>query len=421
MIKKMSQILCSNGRVQKLDPVGACLLAGALFTSAATADSWPGFRGFSQSHFDGPEPPLHWGAESGTAWTTKLPGTGQSSPVVWGDNVYVTTVEGANKETLYLLCFSLLSGEKKWARTWESSFPEKDSDYISKGAPTPAIDADRLYVLFESGDLFGLTHLGEEVWRRKLTEDYGKFEGNHGQAASPVLTGHGVVVLVDQQGQSFIASFDKASGETQWKTDRNTSTAWSSPVVIERDGGTEIVTSGSGLYAAYHAGNGKMIWSYEGLDGNNVPSPATDGSIFLVGSRKKGANLALKVEGEDVREAWVAEDATSAFGSPLIHAGRAYYVSDAGIIYCYRVKTGEPLWDARIDDSTWASPLGVDDRIYFFGKGGKTTVIAASDEFRIVAENQIEVDTKDRVYGYAAVDGKFIFRLGSRLICISSE
>ncbi len=395
------------------------LLIGCALLSLAGDKNWPGFRGLAQSSCSDKNLPLNWTIETVPTWRSQLAGIGQSSPVVWEDQVYITSVEGPNKETLHLESFEVATGKKLWSKTWGSSFPEKDSDYISKAAPTPVVDVDRLYVLFESGDLIALSHKGEELWRRELTKDYGKFEGNHGQASSPVLTDDGVIILVDQKAQSFIASFDKNSGETQWKTDRDTSTAWSTPIVLNRGGRTEVITSASGSLTAYDPKNGKELWTHLDLDGNNVPSPSTDGNLFLIGSRKKGANLAIRAGDAKTEVAWIAEDATSAFGSPLIHAGRAYYVSDAGIAFCYRLETGEPLWDERIGDGTWASPLAAGDRVYFFGKNGKTTVIKPSDSFESIAENEIEVDPKDRVYGYAVADGKFIMRLGGELVCLA--
>ena len=396
----------------------ALLLAGALATGAT---DWPGFRGFSQSHTGDTNLPLKWTEETKPAWRAALPGTGQSSPIIFGANVFVTSVEGTNKESLHLLCFDLATGTERWRKQWTSSAPEKDSDYISKAAPTPAADADRVYALFESGDFIALTHDGKELWRRELATDYGPFEGNHGQGSSPSLTGHGVVVLVDHKGQSFIASFDKATGVTQWNTDRETSSAWSTPLVVERGGREEIIASASGSLIAYAPANGERLWERDGFDGNNVPSPTTDGEHLLIGSRKKGANQAVRLDGRTVADGWLAAEATSAFGSPLIHRGRAYYVSDAGLVYCYRLADGEPLWDGRIGDSTWASPLAAGERIYFFGKNGRTTVIAPADELAVLAENALSVDPKDRVYGYAVADGRLVFRLGSELVCLAGK
>jgi outer membrane protein assembly factor BamB len=390
--------------------------------AGANTNSWPGFRGSNQSHAGAPLP-LHWSAESGVAWETALRGTGQSSPVIWNDRLFVTSVDGASKEQLHLLCLELSTGKELWRRQWESTQPETASDYISKAAPTPAVDAQRAYVLFESGDLFAVTHDGAPVWQRQLGVDYGRFEGNHGQASSPVLVPGAVAILVDQKADSYILALDRDSGETAWKTSRDTSSAWSTPVLIERNGRLELIASASGSLAAYDPKTGSLLWAHEGLDGNNVPSPTTDGSLFLIGSRKRGENRALRAESDSKDSfvtAWIAEAATSGFGSPLLHDGRAYFVSDAGIVYCYQAESGKLLWDSRIGDSTWASPLASDGRLYFFGKNGITTVMKPSDTPEVLAENKLVVDSKDRVYGYAVAPGKLVFRLGNQLICVAT-
>lgn len=404
-----------------LSLAAAAFTLGAVGTVESAAANWPGFRGFSQCHTDDNQLPVHWDHETKSAWQVDLPGIGQSSPAVWGDHVFVTSVEGANKEILHLLCVELATGRELWQLSWKSSFPEKDSDYISKASPTPAADNERVYALFEGGDLIALTHDGKEAWRRRLTDDFGAFEGNHGQGSSPVLTEQGVVVLVDQKGPSFIASFDKSTGKTQWKTDRDTTTAWSTPLVIQRAGRAEIVVSASGTLAAYDPTDGAVLWSRDDFDGNNVPSPVFDGDTVLVACGKKGASRAMRIKNGQCGVAWIANEVSSAFGSPLIHRGRAYFVSDAGIAYCYGLASGDLLWDERIGGSTWASPLAAGDRIYFFGKNGRTTLVRASDHFEIEAECEIAVDAKDRIYGYAAAGGRLIFRLGSRLICFSGQ
>jgi len=319
-----------------------------------------------------------------------------------------------------VLAFDLDSGRELWQREWSSSFPEQDTDYVSKAAPTPAVDAERVYVLFESGDLFALSHVGKEIWHRAITRDFGPFEGNHGQGSSPLVAHNAVVVLVDHKGPSYIVAFDQADGTTRWRTDRSTSSAWSSPVLVERHGKGEVITRASGSVIAYDPTDGSVRWSHEGLDGNNVPSPTTDGSLVLVGTRKKGANLALRVAADDTTAvAWTSPVATSAFGSPLLHQGRAYFVSDAGIAYCHRLDSGELLWDERIGDSTWAAPLAAGERVYLFSKNGQTTILRSADTFEVLARNTLEVDPKDRLYGYAVAKDRFVFRFGSRLLCVT--
>ena len=165
--------------------------------SANPVDVWPAFRGAGSSTSLAENLPLKWSERDGVAWTTKLPGAGQSSPVIWRDRVFVTTAVGGNKETSSVVCVVLSSGRVLWRKDFESSQPAKVNGYISQAAPTPAVDAQRIYAFFETGNLVALDHDGRVTWQRSLTDDYGKFLGNHGLGSSIVLTDDAVIVLVD--------------------------------------------------------------------------------------------------------------------------------------------------------------------------------------------------------------------------------
>jgi outer membrane protein assembly factor BamB len=161
------------------------------------------------------------------------------------------------------------------------------------------VDADRLYALFESGDFFSLDHDGKTIWSRKLTEDFGKFGGDFGQGASPVLTQSGVVVLADHDGESWIASFNKSTGEILWKTDRETALSWASPLVIERAGNEQIICSSGGSVTSYNANDGELLWSYTDVVGNTVPSPSIAGDNIVISGGDRQANLVLQLDETD--------------------------------------------------------------------------------------------------------------------------
>ena len=150
----------------------ACLLS---LTLVPAQYNWPGFRGSGDSHSDARNLPLEWSDSKNLAWTANLPGYGQSSPVVWRDKVFVTSVAGENKERLFITSLELKSGRLLWTREYASSFSMKDSNTVSKAAPTPAVDRQRLFVFFESGDLFAFDHRGKLVWPRELAREYGDF------------------------------------------------------------------------------------------------------------------------------------------------------------------------------------------------------------------------------------------------------
>lgn len=196
-----------------------CFLAQA---SIAAAANWPEFRGQGDSLGGSSRPPLTWGPAKNVAWNSATPGYGQSSPVVWGNRIFLTSVEGADKETLYVFCLDLRSGRELWRRQSAATERGKNNDMTSKAAPTPCVDLDRLDVFFESGDLMALNHDGQSLWARKLTQEYGRFEGNHGVGSSPRLTCRGLAVLAAHAGPCYSLLADKNSGKTLWWTQCDT-------------------------------------------------------------------------------------------------------------------------------------------------------------------------------------------------------
>ena len=391
---------------------------GAVFSDDVPARHWPGFRGGGNSVSSVQTLPERWNDDS-VAWRASLPGYGQSSPVIWGDCLFTTSAEGADKETLHILCHDRETGAELWRREFRNSAPEKVTRYISRSAPTPVVDARRVYALFESGDLISLTHEGQMVWKRNLSGDYGPFEGNHGQGASPALSSRGLVVVMDHKGDSFIVSFAKNTGKTLWKTPRDTSSAWASPVIRRRaDGGEEIVCSASNTVAGYDPARGTLLWNFNDVADNNVPTATAFGGWIFVGSSSKNNSLLLRFEKGQPEVVWKAAEASSSFGSPLIHNRRVYLVNKAGVLFCYALESGRLLFDRRLPASTWASPLGAGNRIWFFCKDGSTVVMESADTPRELSAASLKVAGDNRVYGYAVAPGKFVFRLGDELICV---
>ena len=402
------------------------MLAALLCTSAPSfvfASNWTGFRGESFSHSDAEGLPQRWSEDTGIEWRVTFPGEGQSSPVVWGDRIFVTSIEGPQKETLWVHCVSMETGALLWSEKFASSFEEENTDYVSKAAPTPLVDGEGLYVFFESGDLIAMTHGGSLVWHRDLVSDYGPFLGNHGIGGSPAQTEEGVILSVDHDGPSYIAMFSKADGETLWKTGRDNSTAWSSPAIYQNTNGvSEILVSSGGSVDGYRVQDGRRLWTYGAVEGNNVPSVSVDNSVAVIGSRERGSNQAIQIRHAEaevsVEQLWAADRVTSTFGSPLVADGRAYFVNRVGVVTCVDLHTGEELFEERLAQSNWASPLAAKNALYFFGDKGVTTVLAPESEFKVLAENSIALEPEDRVLGYAVVQNAFILRTDSGLMKI---
>ncbi len=393
------------------------VISGLSVSASVADDSWPGFRGFGDSHVANVNLPLTWGDEKNVVWKKDLPGYGQSSPVVWNDLAFVTATQGDEKETLLVVCLKVESGEVVWQKEFPTSKTEKVTDYISRAAPTPVVDSQRVYAFFESGDILALTHAGETVWARSLTKEYGPFKGNHGVGSSPAQSDEALIVLVDHAGPSYLLSIEKATGKNVWKKDRKSRTSWSTPIVASGADGPEILISSNGSAECFAARTGELIWEVTDLKGNTVASPSITAEAVLIGSSQASDNLLIRRGGKGnvtaTHVAWRADGASSSFGSPLIHEGRAYFVSKANVLTAVNMVNGEKLWTERLPDSTWASPLASGDRIYFFCKDGTTVVIRSTAAFEKLAENKLT--TEGRVYAYAVTHGGLLIRNGNRL------
>lgn len=421
-------------------------------------DRWPSFLGVGHRAVDPATVPTSWSPETNLAWQVEVPGYGQSSPVVWDGTVYLTSVEGPNKETYHLSALRLSDGALQWKYSFANSAPLESSVYVSRAAPTPCADADGVYAFFESGDLVALDHAGEERWKRNLAADYGAFQNRFGIGASPAQDEKHLFVLADHEGPSFLAALDKASGETVWKADRTSRVSWSSPVLLDFEGVAQVVMSSAGSADGYDAATGKLLWTLDGLGGNTANTPVPFGpGRFLCGaspgqrgeyaSTSPKTNIAVEVKrdaegGWSPEVLWTAERATSSFGSPIVHAGHAYYVNSSGIVTCFDAATGERRYAERLPETIWATPLGIGDRVYFFGKDGLTTVLAAGPEHRELAQNSLweeapapedegEVDEETArrreaearfggpiQYGYACAAGNLLIRTGKKLYCV---
>jgi len=295
----------------------------------------------------------------------------------------------------------------------------KTSDYVSKGAPTPIATADRVFALFESGDLFALDHDGKELWNRSLVKDFGNFSGQHGLGTSPVLAGDAVLVLVAQAKSPYLLAVDTATGKDRWRTEDTFGSSWSSPTVVKIGDTLTALVSSSGLAAGFDVKTGKRLWEVDGLKGNTVASPTVFGDMALMGSSDKTSQMVVRLDGEvnaEKRVAWRSTGATSSFGSPLVYKDLAYSVSRDGIVVCLDPKTGKEHWDTRLPASCWASPIGGAGRVYFFTRDGVCIVAKTGTEFEQLAENKLPA--KGKVYGVAVVENAFLVRSDNALVRI---
>jgi hypothetical protein len=391
---------------------------------SATGDSWPGFRGQGDSQSKADNLPVEWSDTKNLVWDVQLPGYGQSSPVVWKRRVFVTAIDGPNKEQAYVLCHDLRTGRELWRRVVGTTEKVKVGNLVSQAAPTPVVDDKRVYVFFETGDLYAFDHRGRPVWERQMTRDYGGVKGPHGLGSSLVSDRENIFLAISHLGTSFVMAISKSDGRTVWKAERKSGMAWGTPLVIRSAGREEIIVRGGDGVTSYDAKDGKVLWWVTGLKGAPMPSPTLAGNLVIVGSDQKEGSMAIRLGGSgDVTAThivWRPTDATSYFSSPLVHRGQVYFISKAGIAYSLDLETGKELWRQRLGSGEcWASPLAVGERIYIFSNEGKTFVLRAGREYQQLAINSI--NELERIYGVAAVDDALLLRSGRRLIRLSER
>lgn len=384
--------------------------------------SWAGFRGDGSSHAFQGAYPLKWSKSENMRWQTVLPGFGQSSPVVWKDRIYITSVDADAKEPLLLLCLALKSGQILWQVRLDASLKLKYTRMIARAAPTPAVDYSGVYIFFGSGDLGKFNHQGDVVWRRSLTDEYGEFKGNHGVGSSPVIAGNRLYLLIAHDGPSYVLALDTGSGDTLWKQDREKGVSWSTPLLADVYGKSQLLISSNGTVEALDAATGHQQWFLKDVKKNTVASPSLYKDHMIIGSSASDGSMAIKLGGKgDVgnsRVTWKA--GTSSFGSPLVYRDRVYFVNRAGAISCLNATDGQELWKHRLGTSCWASPVAAGNHLYFFGKDGKTLVLDGdADDVHVLGESSLPVTKDDEVYGVAFVDGAILIRTGSELSCIA--
>ncbi len=444
---------------RRLGPV--LLAALPVLASASAGDRWPAFQNGGNTSILAEDLPRKWSPDQNVAWSIELPGYGQSAPVIWKDRIFLTAVEGDNKETFIAAAFRADDGQKLWEKKFPASVKKPNTNTTSRAAPTPLVDDEGLYVLFESGDLYGLSHSGEQRWHRQLFgEGDSVLENRHGYGSSPTQTENAVIVLLDHEGPSYLAAFSKQTGKPLWKTERSSRTSWSSPQVARVGDADQVIVSSAGTVDGYDARTGKALWSLEGIQGNTIPSVTIAGDrVFVGASTPRGAagseqaaasNCCLEIQPHAEKGyaiLWKAAKAVCHYVSPLHHQGWVYYVNNQGVLRCVDAETGAQKYEVRMGESCWAQPVACGEFLYFFGRSGLTKVIRAGGEYEEVAENRLWPEDKPPqsktprpsaenkpgpgppgpgyhdpiVYAVAAVDGAFYVRLGTHLYCVRKE
>jgi len=403
-----------------------CVVALLMSAGALRAQHWPQFRGtMGGVGVDHPDLPDTWSPSNNVAWVTDIPGVGWSSPVVWGDHVFVTTVVSSGQQDrpkpgFYLgdwpastephrwMVYDIdyQSGKVRWAKEVSGAPPGRAKHLKnSYASETPVTDGERVYAYFGSVGLFAFDFAGNAVWSKPIGPF--KTRNNWGTGASPALHRGRVYVVNDNDEQSFLAAYDARTGVEVWRVAREEGTNWASPFVWENAIRTEIVTSGSDKVRSYDL-SGRLLWEFSGMSTISIPTPFERFGLLYVSSGYIGdalrpayairpgasGDISLK-PGETSNEfiAWSSPTAAPYNPTPIVYGDDYYTLFDRGFFTSIDARTGRELYGRqRITGEAsgfTSSPWAYNGKIFAMSEEGDTYVIQAGPEFKVLGKNSL--------------------------------
>jgi outer membrane protein assembly factor BamB len=422
------------------------LTSGAM---ASRADNWPQWRGPQGDGISRETGlPVTWDKTSGVKWQCPLPEWGNSTPAVWDKSVFLTTQVDNRK--LLLLKIDKTTGQIEWTREIgdevcphhglqmkaedqrRHQWFEKSHNFAS---PSPVTDGRHVVAHFGNGDLAVYDFDGRQLWNRNLQKDYGNYTIWWGHANSPVLHGNLVISICIQdscadlpgeRSPSYVVAHDLATGQERWKTMRMTPAmhencdSYTTPIFWRHRDRLEMIVFGGQMLDAYDPSTGKRLWQLPELIGNRtITGPVAGHGMVFATQGQQQPMLAVR-PGSDGRltddvVVWQFKQVTPDSSTPVLWQDCLFCVTNSGIAYCFDAKTGRVCWKQRLKGDYRASPVAADGRVYFLNTRGLTTVVAASPEFRRLAENPLDDDT---LASPAISDGSIYIRGRKALYCI---
>jgi len=395
----------------------------AEFASAET--NWPRWRGSEGTgHSSEKGLPVAFD-KSAVAWKVNLPGVGQSSPIIWGDKLFLTTsVDDGSQVNRVVLCYDKTTGKKLWEKEVAIGSGELLHGMNTHATSSCCTDGDRVVAFFGRGGLFCLDMDGDELW----SHQFGDFAGAWGTAASPVIVDDLVIQNCDAEGASQLFAFDKKSGRAVWNTKREAKPkgGWATPILIEVAGHRELILNGELGVRGYDPKTGKELWFCHGFNGRGTPTPAVgkkEGLLYVVNG-KPGDLYAVTPGGKgDVTQASMKWHTRRSGGrdlpSPIYIDGYVFVINMKGKLNVYDSVTGEDLYSETIRGNYSSSPIAAGGLIYIQDEAGKITVIRPAKTFEPVASNSLG-NGDDEIFraSLAPSDGRLYARSDKVLYCI---
>lgn len=413
----------------------ACGSLGA----AGEPENWPNWRGPA---LDGSSPatglPAEWSRTEGLQWRSQLPGPGNSTPVLWGDRLFLTSVDSETGHVL-AMCVDARNGEILWKRRHGKNRRWGRNDMTS---PSPVTDGKRVVFMFGSGELVAYEHAGKRLWRRDVKAEFGALSWLFGYGASPLLHDGRLYVQMMRRpkqgaGEPFLLAVDPADGKDLWRQVRDAEAvgeSWESymtPTVHATESGERIVLVGADAITGHDPETGRERWRYNynaarRRNWRMVPTPVSDGERLYTPLPRGGSLVALKPREETAalseRREWVMPRFAPDVCSPLLYRGRLYVLDgNRRVLTCLDPATGKRIWRGELGRGRTirSSPTAGDGKIYFIDESGLVYVVAAADEFRVLSEIRMgEAPARSSI---VIRSGRLYVRTGKALYCIGSR
>ena len=398
------------------------------FLPVAWAENWPGFRGPTRQgvSLEG-DLPLHWARDRNVVWKTPTTGSAWSSPVVWGDRIFLTTATNGGS-SCHVLALETRTGRVVWDKhvfDQQTLMKRRQNSYAS---PTPVTDGQSVFAVFADGSIVALDFDGDVMWRNRDFE----FFSEHGLGASPILHNNLLIMAFDPSSRTgreekigwkvpwdgaAIWALDKKTGKLVWEAKRGPSRlAHVTPNFMRVDGMAQLISAAGDVIQGFDPDSGRRLWSVYAQGEGVVPSIVVGGGLaYTISGFEATAIRAVAPGGKVI---WEQTRSASHIPSMIYDNGLLYNIHENGVATCMDAETGEVIWQERVGGTHWASPVLADGRIHFLSEEGETTVIQAGREYRELARNRLDEHTQASM---AVSDGRFFIRTENYIWAIGSE
>jgi outer membrane protein assembly factor BamB len=419
-VKKSAAIIISFAVLTALVSKDAC--------GASGSDFWPTWRGpDSTGAARTGNPPITWSETENVKWKVKVPGESLSSPIIWADKIFFLTAIPTDKKvesepdanapqnqasgrggmskpptTVYkfdIVCMDRKTGNILWQKTAREELPHEGHQPTSSFASySPVTDGKYVWAGFGSHGVYCYDMDGNQKWSRDLGRM--KIRMGFGEGSSVALAGDALIVVMDQEGDSFIYALNKETGETLWQKARDEGTSWATPLPVEVNGALQVVTNATKFVRCYDVKTGDLLWQCSGQTQGVIPTPVSGFGMVFCTSGFRGSNLQAielgrtgDLTGTDAVK-WQVKQGTPYVPSPLLYGDKIYFSSsNDAIISCYQAQTGKANFtEQRLEElgTLYASPVGAAERVYFMSRNGAAQVIKHSDTFEVLATNKLD-------------------------------